>query len=225
MKLDLIIFDCDGTLADSEYLNNKAVIDILNEYGLTQYTLEHAYHEFMGKALSVIVSMVEAESQTKIPSDFAQVYQDRVNDYQKTLLRPIAGALDCVNYMGKHVPVCVASNGERSNVIRSLEALGFMAHFTEDTVFTKIQVKRPKPFPDLFEFAARTMKAPDPSRVLVIEDSVAGVSAGKAAGMRTYGFVGVSHNPQAAEVLLKDAGAEQVFHSYEALQNQMITLL
>ncbi len=227
-QLDLIIFDCDGTLTDSEYLNNIAVVDLLNELGLKQYTLEYAYKHFVGRALGIIFDEVEAENGIKLPADLAQQYMRRVNEYQKTMLKPIEGALDFVKSMHGRLPMCVASNGERTNVVSSLQALGFMDYFTEDQVFTKTQVKRPKPYPDLFEFAASNMNAPDASRILVLEDSVAGVKAGRAAHMVVYGFTGVNHNPELARGLLRENGANEVFHSYNdvktAVENCLVAV-
>lgn len=206
---DLIIFDCDGTLTDSEYVNNQALIDVLAEEGL-QYTLDHAYKHWLGNTVSAINLMIQMETGRVLPGNIVQRYIRRVAELQQTDLRPIEGAGDLVSCAKEHFKICVASNGERGNVLKSLEMTGLMQNFTPETVFTKIQVKNPKPYPDLFLFAAAHMDA-DPSRCLVIEDSMAGVTAGVAAGMTVWGFTGSSHDPEKQEINLKSAGAHAVY--------------
>ena len=207
---DLIIFDCDGTLTDSEYVNNSAMIEILQEEGVTQYDLSHAYKYWVGTTVSGILLQIQMETGKQFPKNFLKRYISRVAQLQKTSLRTVEYAPELVAVAKTKFQICVASNGERNNVLSSLEQTGLMVNFTPETVFTKIQVKNPKPFPDLFLFAARSMGA-DPARCLVIEDSGAGVAAGRAAGMTTWGFVGAAHDPKEQEKTLKSAGAHLVF--------------
>ncbi len=215
---DLIIFDCDGTLTDSEYVNNQALIEILSESGFTGYTLDHAYQNWVGTTVSSIMLAIQMETGRMPPPDTVPRYIARVAALQKTDLKPIDGAKDLIIAAAKNHKICVASNGERSNVIASLELTGLMPLFEEHHVFTKIQVKNPKPAPDLFLFAASQMGA-EPSRCVVIEDSPAGVRAGVAAGMTTYGFTGSSHDPEKHQKTLTDAGATAVFSKLIHIQN------
>lgn len=207
---DLIIFDCDGTLTDSEYVNNQALIDVLHEEGLTQYDLDHAYTHWVGNTVTTINLMIQMETGRILPKDIVPRYIKRVAELQQTDLRPIEGANDLVSAAKEKFKICVASNGERGNVLKSLEMVGLMPYFTPETVFTKVQVKNPKPYPDLFLYAAAQMDA-DPSRTLVIEDSGAGVTAGVAAGMTVWGFSGSSHNPEKQAENLKSLRANAVF--------------
>lgn len=209
-RFDLVIFDCDGTLTDSEYLNNQAVLDVLHEEGLTQYNLDHAYQHWLGNTLTSINLKIQMETGHVFPSDIIDRQIRRVAELQKTSLKPVDGAPDLVRAASEQYKICVASNGERSNVLRSLELTDMMPYFTPETVFTKIQVKNPKPAPDLFLFAASHMGA-EPERCVVIEDSAAGVMAGAAAGMTTWGFTGSSHNPEKQRETLLAAGADDVF--------------
>lgn len=210
-SFDLIIFDCDGTLTDSEYLNNQALLDVLHAEGLTNYTLDHAYKHWVGTTVSSILLAIKAETGRELlPENVIPRYIKRVTELQHTALKPVDGAPELVAAARSHGKICVASNGERMNVIDSLEKTGLMVNFTPDIVFTKVQVKNPKPYPDLFLFAADKMGAA-PERCLVIEDSGAGVRAGVAAGMTTWGFTGSSHNPQKQAEVLKSAGAHDVF--------------
>ncbi len=219
-KFDLIIFDCDGTLTDSEYVNNQAFIDVLNESGFSGYTLEHAYANWVGTTVSSICLAIQMETGRVLPSDIVLRYIARVTELQTTSLKALDGALDLVMSASKKLKICVASNGERSNVLNSLVLTGLMPHFTEETVFTKVQVKNAKPAPDLFLFAAAKMGV-EPSRCLVIEDSAAGVTAGVAAGMTTFGITAAAHEPQKQAQTLKAAGAQEVFPALIHIREQL----
>lgn len=207
---DLIIFDCDGTLTDSEYVNNQALIEVLEESGFAGYTLEHAYAHWVGTTVSSICLAIQMETGREVPADIVPRYIARVSQLQTTALKPIDGAPTLVEAAARKFKICVASNGERSNVLNSLVLTKLMPHFTDENVFTKIQVKNPKPHPDLFLFAAGKMGI-DPSRCLVIEDSAAGVTAGVAAGMTTWGITAAAHDPVKQAQTLKSAGAYAVF--------------
>ena len=209
---DLIIFDCDGTLTDSEYANNQALLEVLHEDGFTEYTLDYAYKTWVGTTVSSILLGIQLETGRMPSADILPRYIKRVSELQQTALKAIDGAPELVAAAKKKYKICVASNGERTNVVNSLILTGLMQNFTEDTVFTKIQVRNPKPCPDLFLFAANKMGVL-PDRCLVLEDSAAGVTAGVAAGMTTWGFTGSSHNPEKQEINLKSAGANAVFES------------
>ncbi len=211
-NFDLVIFDCDGTLTDSESVNNRALLGVLHEDGFTQFDLDYAYANWVGTTVSSILLNIQMETGRMPASDLLPRYIARVEELQKTDLKPVENAADLVSACARNYKICVASNGERSNVVRSLELTGLMPHFTPETVFTKIQVKNPKPAPDLFLFAALQMGV-EPERCVVIEDSAAGVAAGVAAGMVTLGFTGSSHNPEKQAQTLKSAGATAVFPS------------
>lgn len=207
---DLIIFDCDGTLTDSEYVNNQAVLDVLREEGHMKYDLDYAYKHWLGTTLSGIVLAVQMETGRMLPENFVMRCMNRGMELQDGFLNPVAEAPELVRAASKKYKICVASNGEQSSVRHSLEKTGFMEFFAPGAVFTKTLVKNPKPYPDLFLYAAAQMGA-EPDRCLVIEDSSAGVRAGVAAGMTTYGFTGSSHNPVKQEEALRSAGAHEVF--------------
>ena len=220
MDFDLIIFDCDGTLTDSEYVNNQALLEVLHEAGFTQYDLEHAYKHWVGSTVTNIFLMIQMETGRVPPPDLVPRYVRRVSELQQSALKPVEGAGDLVAAAKSKYKICVASNGERSNVLQSLEMTGLMSYFTPETVFTKIQVKNPKPHPDLFLFAADAMGVA-PERCLVIEDSSSGVRAGVAAGMTTWGFTGSAHDPSKQQETLKSAGAHGVFARLIHIQGKL----
>lgn len=214
MSFDLIIFDCDGTLVDSESLNNQATIDILEECGVQGYSLDHALNHWAGTTYSSIRLVVQMETGKMLPDDFTMRCVYRVAELQEQELKSVAGAMETVKALeDKGIKTCVASNGERTNVLNSIRLTGLQPFFPEARVFTKIQVERPKPAPDLFLFAADKMGA-DPKACIVIEDSEAGVTAGVAAGMKVVGFTGTSHDKTRQAGRLTGAGAWAVIDDF-----------
>jgi beta-phosphoglucomutase-like phosphatase (HAD superfamily) len=210
----LIIFDCDGTLVDSESVNNRALIDVLHEDGFGPYDLTHALTHWMGRTVSAIFLQIQMETGRAPSPDLGMRYVRRVASLQTHGLVAVDGALDVLKSIKGRIPICVASNGERQNVLQSLTLTGFMDFFTQDQVFTKSQVKNPKPAPDLFLFAAQSMGVQDPKQCLVIEDSVTGVSAGVSAGMHVWGFTGTAHRKESHALTLKQAGASRIIDRF-----------
>lgn len=220
---DTIIFDCDGTLSDSEYLNNKATADVLAELGFPQYTVEVSMEKFVGMAMSEVKTFIETEAGRKLPDHFIAEFINRVAEYQKAGLKPVAGAVEAVTELVGKYKTCVASNGERSNVINSLIIIALYEFFGDEKTFTKIQVARGKPAPDLFLFAAERLGS-DPASCIVIEDSPSGVMAGVAAGMHVIGFTGASHDHNGAAAKLKAAGAHTICGSWADILHSINSL-
>ncbi|MEM7680113.1 MAG: HAD family phosphatase [Pseudomonadota bacterium] len=211
MTFDLVIFDCDGTLVDTEYANNLATIELLHEQNLTQYDMAHAMENFVGKRFNVILNDITEETGNTFPDDMSARYIKRATDLLPTHIKTIAGAEELVRAAQQNTKICVGSNGQRDNVIYSLELAGLKDYFPDEHIFTGLDVPNPKPAPDLFLLAARKMGA-KPAKCLVIEDSQGGATAGIAAGITTYGFVGVSHEPKTMrKTLLESVGVDAVF--------------
>lgn len=218
MKFDLIIFDCDGTLVDSEYLNNQAVVDLLESEGLTGYDLEYSLNTFVGMRFSHIIDAIAKEKDHKFSPDISKKFIAHVRALIPTHMNRIDGALRLVKYLSEQgTKICVASNGERTNVEYSLEIADLLPYFGSDHVFTGLDVKHPKPAPDLFLLAAEKMGA-DPAKCLVMEDSLVGVKAGKAANMTTWGFSGAHQHPEDHARKLEEAGADAAFTSLIHIQ-------
>lgn len=209
MAYDLVIFDCDGTLVNSEYLNNMVVAVLLAEQGLPQYTTAHCIEIFAGKGMHEVLNTVRAETGVALPPGFVAEYSRRVNENMAAHMQVIDGARETVGALHGRVGICVGSNGERVNVLAMVAAGGYGAFFPDELVFTKDMVENAKPAPDLFLLAARRLGA-DPGRTMVVEDSPTGVRAGVAAGMTVVGFTGSAHDPAAQERLLRGAGAHHI---------------
>jgi HAD superfamily hydrolase (TIGR01509 family) len=205
-KPDLIIFDCDGVLVDSELLSCRCLSDELSEFGIS-LTLAQALELFLGRSTNAITQHYRGLGQA-VPVDFPVRLKSRVLAAFGTSLHPIPD-VDTV-LSGLRMPYCVASSSDLDRVALSLKVTGLAPPFG-DRLYTAQMVKHGKPAPDLFLYAADKMGA-QPARTLVVEDSESGVRAGKAAGMTVWGFVGGSHyRGRDGQAILSRAGADRVF--------------
>jgi len=203
---DLVIFDCDGVLVDSEVLSCRCLSEALASYGI-ELGLDQALDLFLGRSTTAVFEHYQALGQA-IPEQFSGELRAGVRAAFLSALRPIDGV--GVILEGLQIPHCVASSSDIERVSFSLALTGLAPHFGE-RLYTSQMVERGKPAPDLFLFASERMRA-EPRRTLVIEDSVSGVQAAKAAGMTAWGFVGGSHyRSRDGQAMLLAAGADRVF--------------
>ena len=209
MAYSLIIFDCDGTLVDSELLNNMAMVEVLQGFGLAQYTLDHALEHFTGLRFSQILENINRETGFPFPPDAAKGYLSAVRRLAPTHMKAVPGAEELVRHASSRFKTSVVSNGERNNVLMSLEMTGLRPLFSEEHIFTGLMAAA-KPAPDLFLLAMERL-GERAAETLIIEDSVVGVTGGVAAGASVWGFTGTHHAPAAQAEALRKAGAEQVF--------------
>jgi HAD superfamily hydrolase (TIGR01509 family) len=206
IKPDLIIFDCDGVLIDSELLSCGCLAQVLAGYGI-HVDVDQALELFLGRSTAAVLEHYKGSGQL-IPQRFSTELAATVRRAFVSALCPIEGIGAVLE--GLKVPSCVASSSDFDRVSFSLDLTGLAPHF-DQRLYTSQMVERGKPAPDLFLYAAEKMRA-DPRRTLVIEDSVSGVKAGKAAGMTVWGFVGGSHyQSRDGKAILSDAGADRVF--------------
>jgi HAD superfamily hydrolase (TIGR01509 family) len=205
-KPDLIIFDCDGVLVDSEVLSCRCLSEVLAGYGI-DLDLDQALDLFLGRSMTAVRDHYEAHGRL-IPEQFSTELSAGVRAAFLSALCPIEGVSSVLE--GLQIPHCVASSSDFDRVSFSLSLTGLAPHF-ERRLYTSQMVERGKPAPDLFLYAADKMQA-DPRRTLVIEDSVSGVMAAKAAGMTVWGFIGGSHyQSRDGKAILHEAGADRVF--------------
>jgi HAD superfamily hydrolase (TIGR01509 family) len=200
--LQLVIFDCDGVLVDSEAISNEVLARSLTEEGL-QTTLAQARREYQGLLLAEVDSHAQAKLGRPLTEGWLERYErDRTAAFRRTL-RAVKGANETVKRIAAAgVPVCVASQGKLEKTRLSLSLTKLDDLFPEDVLFSAHSVARGKPHPDLFLHAARTMGAEPPGSV-VVEDTPSGVTAAVAAGMRVFGYAADSD-----EQALRRAGAE-----------------
>jgi HAD superfamily hydrolase (TIGR01509 family) len=206
VPLDLVIFDCDGVLVDSEVISCRAHADLLTRHGYP-ITAEQVFERFLGRSTRQANVEVEAELGRSLSGDFHVELRDELfRSFTATLqaIPHIHQALDAITQ-----PVCVASSGSQDRMRVSLGRARLYDRFAPH-IFSASQVRNGKPAPDLFLFAARQM-ATSPERCLVIEDSVPGITGACAAGMTVLGFVGGSHCRPGYADTLRAAGAVLTF--------------
>jgi HAD superfamily hydrolase (TIGR01509 family) len=205
-QLDLIIFDCDGVLVDSEMLSCQCLSDVLSTCGI-KLDLAAALELFLGRSTAAVIAHYGAQGRA-LPENFPTTLKTRVRETFQSSLRPIPGAAALLE--GLATPHCLASSSDLDRVSYSLTLTDLWRYF-DNHLYTSQMVARGKPAPDLFLYAAAQLQAA-PARTLVIEDSVSGVAAAKAAGMTVWGFVGGSHYvSRDGRSILSAAGADRVF--------------
>lgn len=206
MRPELVIFDCDGVLVDSEVPANRVLADYLRDHGLDM-PLERVMATFVGLSLKSCAEIAERDHGVRLPDSFIDDIRRLTAEVLAAEVQPIAGIREAVGAIA--CPVCVASSGEIEKMRLTLGRTGLIALF-EGRLFSATEVERGKPAPDLFLHAAAGMKV-RPEMAAVIEDSPYGVQAARAAGMRAIGFTGGGHRDHARDRgLLRDAGADAV---------------
>ena len=204
--IELVIFDCDGVLIDSERIASTVLMEMLRELGWN-ISFEEVVKRFKGLNASDTVAAIEAAMGQKLPAGFIDAEREEaVRRFEASLL-PIPGIEAVLE--GLRLPRCVASSSEPARLIPSLEMTGLSQYFVPH-IYSSTLVERGKPFPDLFLYAARQLGVA-PEDCVVIEDSPAGVRAGVSAGMRVLGYADLTAAEQ-----LESAGAT-VFRSMDAL--------
>ncbi|MFE5191828.1 HAD family hydrolase [Streptomyces sp. NPDC056628] len=191
MRYDLVIFDNDGVLVDSEPLSNRLLAAYLTELGHpTSY--EDSIRDYMGSAMHRVHDLVLDRTGERLPADFDDVFHARVFAAFERELKPVAGAGDVLEALAaRGVPYCVASSGSHERIRVGHRATGLDRWFDDARIFSSQDVGRGKPAPDLFLHAARRMGVA-PERCVVVEDSPLGVRAAVAAGMDVLGFTAMT---------------------------------
>ncbi|MBM3648621.1 MAG: HAD family phosphatase [Alphaproteobacteria bacterium] len=195
----LVIFDCDGVLVDSEPLANASFSRALEAEGL-DWSVEETMRRLMGRSLKSCVEICEAELGRKLPDDFLEKMQAATyKSFRDAPLQAVAGVKGAVQALqAAGIATCVASSGALEKMRFTLGLTGLWELF-EGRIFSSSQVPRGKPFPDLFLHAAIAMDV-QPIVCSVVEDSVPGVQAARAAGMRALAYAGAPYADRAALV-------------------------
>ncbi|MEV5611927.1 HAD family hydrolase [Streptomyces sp. NPDC052225] len=191
MRYDLVIFDNDGVLVDSEPISNTLLAAYLTELGHpTSY--EDSLRDYMGAAMHRVHDTVYERSGERLPADFDDAFHARVFAAFERELEPVDGVVDVLGKLtADGVPFCVGSSGSHERIRVGHRKTGLDQWFGDDRIFSSQDVGRGKPAPDLFLYAARRMGVA-PERCVVVEDSPLGVQAAVAAGMDVYGFTGMT---------------------------------
>jgi len=210
-SFDLIIFDCDGVLVDSERVANEVFARVLEEVCGLQFTLEDMFDTFVGHSRDQCLRKIETLIGEPPPSELDRRYQQDINSALAESVAAIDGIEAVLEQLA--LPYCVASSGSHDKMRMTLGKTNLM-RFVAGRIFSTSDVERGKPHPDIYLHAARTMGIDDPARCLVIEDSPIGVTGAVAAGMKVFGF---------AELMpahrLHASGAHHVFDRMHDLPN------
>ncbi|WP_375656005.1 HAD family hydrolase [Bartonella sp. MR63HLJHH] len=215
-QIDLIIFDCDGVLVDSEYLAAKIGSQLLKQTGY-EISSEELSERFAGLIFPDILKHVEQETEKPISAHLIDQMTNIFRTQIKTKLRAIDDVREAVEIIQTRYPYCICSNAKSVDIKEMLTTVDLYDLF-EGKIFSAPEVgtKRTKPAPDVFLFAAQKLQA-EPQNTIVIEDSLHGVHAAIAAGMRVIGFTGGSHSYLGHSNVLAEAGAETVIAKHAHL--------
>ncbi len=214
-RYDLIIFDFDGVVADSELLANTLLADYLTSLGKPT-TVDDSIRLFMGKRSEDIAALAlhwigREGGEPADTTSFSEAYRDYSRPRMLAEVAPVPG-IGTFLERSAHLPRCVASSSRVQWLDHNVDKFGFRGHFGAN-LFSATEVKNGKPAPDIFLLAASRMGV-EPQRCLVLEDSPAGVTGAKAAGMTTVGFIGGSHIRGDHRARLELAGANVIAESY-----------
>lgn len=211
--MDTLIFDCDGVLVDSEAIAEATLVALLGEW-LPDLDADAALGQALGMTTADILAHLEGLSAHRLPARAAERVDETIEARLARELRAMPGVAAAIAAID--LPRAVVSNSRRQRVVASLGSTGLASVLGEVPIFTAEQVERPKPDPALYRLAAATLGVV-PERCLVVEDSVSGVTAAHAAGMRVIGFTGASHVQPGQARRLVAAGAWRVIEHMQEL--------
>jgi len=213
--VDLVIFDCDGVLIDSEIISTRATVQALADIG---YHIDEAdaLRRFVGRSYASIRREIEADWGRALPDSFEIDLEQATLITMRTALQPIPGVDMALSMIGQKR--CVASSSSIAWISQGLSTTGLLHHL-EPHLFSASMVEKGKPAPDIFLHAAKQMGVPS-DRSVVVEDSIPGVQAGVAANMTVIGFTGGSHviDPDHGKKL-RAVGADHIIDDMAALPN------
>ena len=181
--VECIIFDCDGTLVDSEYHCNLGLEMMLRPYKVKS-SASALMAKYRGEKLANILHSIEEEHNIVLEEHFVAEYRALVNTLFEKELNPCDGVIEFLNQ--NTIRSCVASSGPTKKINKALEITDLKKYFGEN-IFSSYEINSWKPEPDIFFYAAKKMGIP-PNRCLVVEDSMKGITAALAARMKTVLF-------------------------------------
>ena len=185
MAWDLVIFDCDGVLVDSERIGVRLDVRALGALGWPLSEAE-VIDRFVGRSEAFMIAEIESELGRRLPAGWEESFKDLYRDAFEAELEPVDGVVAALDTIA--APTCVASSSSHERLRHTLGLTGLLERF-EGRIFSAEEVENGKPAPDLFLHAAASLGA-DPARCAVVEDSRHGVEAARAAGMQAFAYAG-----------------------------------
>jgi beta-phosphoglucomutase-like phosphatase (HAD superfamily) len=227
-KFDLIIWDNDGTLADTEVPVNLAFLDTVYKYipAYKKFTLDYITKNCIGGSVYDIFESMARDSPNSLPPEESAIkkiieeYQDSAPQYFLKYIKHEPKKIKLLHEFSESFKMCVVSNGRTRNVVNSIIAIGAKEFFPISCIFTPENTgKSQKPAPDLIYHAAKVMGINDMNRILLIEDTVRGAQSGLAAGVTVVGCTWYSHEQEKSKKDLEACGVSRVFQNIEDLAN------
>jgi len=212
-NIELIIFDCDGVLVDSERITAKVFSKVLEEECGLSLSLDVLLETFMGQSSQRCLTIIEEMLGHEPPNSLEARYQNDISKALQTSVSAIPGIEKALAEIS--IPCCVASGGSHEKMRTTLGKTNLLSHF-EGKLFSSSDVANGKPHPDVFIYAAEGMNCFNPSRCLVIEDSPLGVEGAVAAGMTVFGFADLIKKQK-----LINSGAHHIFTEMGNLANEI----
>ena len=225
MPFDLVIFDCDGVLIDSEIISAQMLVTELSKLGV-HINLDYVATHFLGRSYPTVMNQIRAEFGLNLPPEFEDQYRQRLMAAFETDLQIMPHVQTVLARLD--LPYCVATSSSPRRAELSLRLVG-LGELTGPRLFTSTMVAKGKPAPDLFLHAMAAMGFQTPARCLVIEDSLNGIRAARAAGMQVWQFTGGSHlanrlldEPTDARPDGRFASFADFFHSVPGLRQKVV---
>ena len=210
MNYELIIFDCDGVLVDSEPLANTTFAAEVRKLGIP-FTDEEAKDQFPGTTLAKCIEYVEKKFSVTLPENIGDIYRAASFVAFTKYLKPVHGVQQILDEL--LIAPCVGSNGPKSKILHNLDIVDFLDYFG-DRLYSAYEINRFKPDPGIFLHAARDMNV-EPEKCIVIEDSIHGFEAGVEAGMKV-----LAYDPHSKSKRLKEVEYyTSMYDIYKSLQN------
>ena len=203
--MECIIFDCDGVLVDSEVINNRILLEMASEYGVTM-DLNEAVEEFSGIRIKEGIKILQQRASRPFPADFEQAFRAKTYEIFKTEMKAVEGVQALLESLT--VPYCVASSGPVEKIKLNLTVTGLI-HYFDNRIFSGYDINSWKPDPGVFLYAAERMGFA-PADCAVVEDSKAGIIAAVRGGFKAFGYA----KPFNATVL-EEEGANVFYHMSE----------
>ena len=206
---DLIIFDCDGVLVDSERIACEIFSKVLKEVCNLEFTIEQMFDHFVGNSQAQCLTIIREMLGEAPPDELAERYNRDINRALQDSVVAVTGIEPVLQQLA--IPLCVASSGSHEKMRITLGKTGLIDYF-KGNIFSTSEVNRGKPNPDIYLHAAQSMGVSDVKKCLVIEDSPVGVTGAVKAGMTVFGYAGLM-----PEYKLRAAGAHHIFDRMEKL--------
>ncbi|WP_341661483.1 HAD-IA family hydrolase [Vibrio sp.] len=190
--INCIVFDFDGTLVDSEYINNFALMKIFQRYGI-EYDVSVSAQRYKGYKLAKIITEVEERSGVAVDTDFIDHYRELVETYYSERLEAMPGVKCFLD--ANDLPLCIASSAPKKKILHGLEVTGLSNYFSEQTIFSSYEINSWKPEPKIFSHAAFSMGV-ECNHCIAVDDADIGIKAAVAAGMKAcyYNVDGQVHD-------------------------------